>query len=202
MARTKLAHGGLAFTGMEAKVEQLAIAAASKYKNPAEGAKAAARIRRQYYGYVDEKQGIRQPGFINIMSARMQKYEPSAYSHVAASVSPRVTASNSLMADIAKAESRGRSQYYYNTLFGIGRSWKSAKDSAEVFANAQDMDTSPTSSLMKRSVFAITKGIQNAFGGKELTRLSRILGVPKGFAGAYGAAWMLQRYLQIYAIHR
>ena len=196
MARTKLAHGGLAFTGMEAKVEQLAIAAASKYKNPAEGAKAAARIRRQYYGYVDEKLGIKQPGFINIMSARMQKYEPSAYSHVAASVSPRVTASNSLMADLAKAESRGRSQYYYNTLFGIGRSWKSAKDSAEVFANAQDADTSPTSSLMKRSVFAITKGIQNAFGGKELTRLSRILGVPKGFAGAYGAAWMLQRYLQ------
>lgn len=76
--------------------------------------------------------------------------------------------------------------------FGIGRKAKSAMASAEVFA---DMPQSP--SALKKMVMTISNGIQNAFGGKELTRLAKIFGISKGVMGAFGAVWALKKYAQM-----
>ena len=61
------------------------------------------------------------------------------------------------------------SQYAINTRFGIGGTRKSAKDSAEILSQLFEESASGSSSGTKKMSDTISKGIQTAFSGKELT---------------------------------
>lgn len=117
------------------------------------------------------------------------------HSRITDTVIPSVLlARQRIESDRVLSASRATSQYAINTRFGIGGTRKSARESAEILNQLFEEGASGSSSGTKKMSDTISRGIQTAFGGKELTGLARALGMSRGLMGAWGLVYALRKY--------